>query len=164
MKALNKNKYISWLVILLAVLNIALLVFIWSGQKRFGKNPPPGGMILLEERLQLEPAQIRQLKQLRETHFQKIDALRKDSREARKTLHSLWSQANVNEKVNDLTQRLGTTQAAIEKATYQHFAQIRAICTPQQQEIFDTIIEDVLRKGDRPGGKDGRRPPPKGRR
>ncbi len=161
MNFLRNNKYIGWIVILLAALNVVLLVFIWSGQKRFKKDAPKNGMKLLEERLELDAHQRKQLETIREDHFKEMETLRRNSHEARKALHNLWSQINVEDKVNDLTQRLGTIQSSIEKATYDHFAQIRAVCTPQQQQIFDSMIKDILKRNDPPGMKDGRRPPPK---
>lgn len=164
MDTLRNNKFIGGVVIFLAILNVVLLVFIWSGQNQFKKGRPQGGIKLLEERLDLNESQKQQLQQLREIHFQSMENFRKESREARKALHSLWSETNADNKVIALTQRLGNAQAAIEKATYDHFAQIRAICSPEQQTIFDELIEDVLRQGDQAGPRDGKRPLPNDRR
>lgn len=164
MNALRNNKYIGWVVISLAILNVVLLVFIWSGQNRFKKGRPQGGIKLLEERLELDESQKAQLLQLRDIHFKSMESFRKESREARKALHSLWSEANADDKVLVLTQRLGDAHAAIEKATYDHFAQIRAICSPEQQATFDELIEDVLRQGEQSGPRDGKRPLPNDRR
>ena len=164
MNTLRNNKYIGWVVISLAILNVVLLVFIWSGQNRFKKGRPQGGIKLLEERLELDESQKEQLQQLRDIHFESMASFRKESREARKALHSLWSETDADDKVIALTQRLGNAQATIEKATYDHFAQIRAICSPTQQAIFDELIVDVLRQGDQTGPRDGKRPLPNDRR
>ncbi len=145
-------------MILLAILNVALLVFIWNGQNRQPRNPQRAGMMVFEERLELNETQGKQLKQLRDQHFKTIQRLRSQTLETRKTLHSLWAEADASHKVTELTQRMGTLHAAIEKATFDHFAQIRAICSPEQQKIFDELIQDVLRQGERPGPQNGRTP------
>lgn len=156
MNSLTNNKYIGWVVILLAILNIALLIFIWTGQSRPPKGPQRAGMAVFEERLALNETQKRQLKQLRDEHFKTMTRLRSESRQTRKTLHSLWAEADASNKVTELTQRMGTLHAATEKATFDHFAQIRAICSPEQQKIFDELIKDVLRQGERPGPPNGK--------
>lgn len=158
MNSLKNNKYIGWVVILLAILNVVLLVFIWTGRNRPRNNSPRAGMMVFEERLALNETQARQLKQLRDDHFKTMMQLRNESQETRKSLHSLWAEANASNKVTELTQRMGSLHAAIEKATFDHFAQIRAICSPEQQKIFDELIKDVLSKGERPGAPNGKMP------
>ncbi|MBO3699261.1 Spy/CpxP family protein refolding chaperone [Roseivirga sp. E12] len=158
MNSLRNNKYIGWVVILLAILNIALLAFIWTGRNQLPKKPRRAGIMVFEERLNLNETQKRQLKQLRDQHFAKMEKLRSESRETRKELHGLWAEVDASNKVTELSQRMGTLHAAIEKATFDHFAQIRAICSPEQQKIFDELIKDVLRQGERPGPPNGRKP------
>lgn len=158
MNSLKNNKYIGWVVILLAVLNIVLLVFLWNGQNRKPRNPQRAGIMVFEERLDLNETQKRQLQQLRDEHFKTIQRLRNQTLETRKTLHSLWAEADASNKVTELTQRMGDLHAAIEKATFDHFAQIRAICSPEQQKVFDELIQDVLRQGERPGPQNGKMP------
>ncbi len=158
MNSLKNNKYIGWVVILLAILNVALLVFIWNGNNRLPRQPKNSGIRVFEERLELNETQAKQLKQLRDEHFKTIQRLRNQTLETRKGLHSLWAEDDASNKVTELTQRMGTLHAAIEKATFDHFAQIRAICSPEQQKIFDALIQDVLRQGERPGPQNGRMP------
>lgn len=145
-------------MILLAILNIALLAFIWTSRNQVPKRPRNGGKMVFEERLKLNETQKRQLRQLRDQHFRKMEKLRSESQETRKELHSLWAEVDASNKVTELSQRMGTLHAAIEKATFDHFAQIRAICSPEQQKIFDELIKDVLRQGERPGPPNGRKP------
>lgn len=164
MNALRNNKYIGWIVIVLAILNVVLLTFIWQGHQHSQRRGPGGGMKLLEEKLGLSESQKSELEQIRESHFSRMEELRTDSRQTRKALHDLWSETNSSQKVSELTEHLGKLQAAIEKATFEHFAEIRSICTPEQQKVFDNLIQDVLRQGDRPGPPNGRRPMRDGRR
>lgn len=158
MNSLNNKKYIGWVVILLAILNIVLLVFIWTSQNRPRKDSQRAGMMVFEKRLELNETQKRQLRQLRDEHFKTMIQLRNELQETRKVLHSLWAEVDASSKVTELTQRMGTLHAAIEKATFDHFAQIRAICSPEQQKIFDELIKDVLRQGERPGSPNGKTP------
>ena len=36
-------------------------------------------------------------------------------------------------------------QKAIEMATFYHFEEVRSICTPDQQKMFDEVIKEALR-------------------
>ncbi|MFY0593995.1 Spy/CpxP family protein refolding chaperone [Roseivirga sp.] len=163
MDTLSNNKYLGGVVIALALINVVLLAFLWKGYQANQKSRPKGGLKVLEERLKLDESQLKQLEGYRESHFELVQKLRRDSQEARKALHDLWGTTNAYDKVNSLTQRLGELQVSIEKATYDHFAQIRAICSPEQQAIFDELIKDVLKQGDQGGPRNGQRPLPNDR-
>ena len=163
MSELGKNKFIGYAVIGLAILNIALLTFIWFG---FGskKRPRPHkeGMIFLEQELNLTPEQQTKLEQLRNEHFEEMKELTKSSREARRELHNLWSKEVADDKVKSLTDQIGELQSQIERTTFNHFADVRALCNEEQSKIFDGMIKDILRQGERRGPMGGG-PPPNGR-
>jgi hypothetical protein len=57
-------------------------------------------------------------------------------------------------QIQMLSQEIGKNQALLETVTFQHFTEVRKICTPEQQKKFDEIIREALRMM-------GPSPPPK---
>ena len=58
---------------------------------------------------------------------------------------------------DSLINEIAENRKQIEHATYHHLAQLRKICTPEQQKIFDNIIINLFRRGP-DGPPPGRRP------
>lgn len=162
MGSLKKNKRLGWVVLLLIVMNIVSLSALWIGHTKGpgkGRGDGPGGKFL-EERLELTRAQITQLRDIREGHFPKMMSLTNDFQEKRKRFHGTLSTGANDSQLDELAAEVGKAQAKIEREIYDHFSQIRAICTEEQKAIFDKIMIDVLQKGDRRGGP-GNGPPPR---
>jgi len=174
MGSLKKNNRLGWVVLLLIVMNIVSLSVLWVGHTKGpgkGRGDGPGGKFL-EERLQLTTAQTRQLRDIREEHFQTMKNLTDDLRKKRERLHGLPRTGDNDSQLDELASEVGNAQAKIETAIYDHFSQIRAICTEEQRELLDKIMMDVLQRGNgrmgpgngppprRPSGPEGERPGP----
>ena len=163
MSETGNKRVVGYAVIGLAILNIVLLTFIWFGS---GSNKRPRlhkeGIVFLERELKLTPEQQTELKQLRNDHFKIMEKLRRSSREARGALHNLWDEDVEDAEVKSLTDKIGDLQSQIERTTFNHFAAIRALCNEEQAKIFDDLIKDVLRQGERRGPAPGGMPPPNG--
>lgn len=164
MSGMGKNKLVGLTVIGLAILNIALLTFIWfnSGSKK-RTRPNREGMVFLEQQLNLSSEQQTKLEELRNSHFKKMEGLTHASREARKELHDLWGKEVTEAEIKSLTMKIGDFQSQIEKATFYHFADMRKIFTEDQAKEFDELIKDVLRRGERRGPMPGGVPPNDGK-
>lgn len=164
MSGMGNNKLIGFAVIGLAILNIALLTFIWfnSGSK---KRPRPNkeGMVFLEQQLNLSSEQQTKLEELRKSHFDKMEGLTQASREARKALHDLWGKEVTEAEVKSLTMKIGDLQSQIERATFYHFADMRKLFDEDQAKQFDELIKDVLKRGERRGPMPGGMPPNQGK-
>ena len=161
MGSLKKNNRRGWVVLLLIVMNIVSLSALWIGHsKRPGKGRVDRqGEKFLETRLSLTTTQISELRDIREGHFPKMMNLTRDFRKARERLHKAPRTGNNDSQLDELAAEVGKAQAKIEREIYDHFSQIRAICTEEQKEIFDKIMIDVLQRGERRGGP-GNGPPP----
>ncbi|WP_339607435.1 hypothetical protein [uncultured Roseivirga sp.] len=177
MDFIRRNKLLGSAVIILVIFNATLLVFLWLGRldnNREIKGPEGKGKFL-EESLNFSPEQFKKFELLKKEHFRLIDQYQREFNDARRELHGLLKQENSSQKTKLLSAKMGEIQSNIEYATFNHFASIRAICTPEQQGTFDKIISEVLRKepsGQRPqgarppgpGGPEGKKPPPRGGR
>jgi len=169
------TKIWQWAVLLLVLCNVALVAMIWL-KPHPGRPAGPGGdgpRNEVIERLKLTDDQVKKYDVMIKDHQSKMQELNKASRELKKQLFS-----NVDEKggtpktADSLSAAIGTVQKDIELVTYNHFAQLKGICTEQQKQEFDKIIMEVTRnmnngrRGPRPGpdgpppGRDGDAPPP----
>tara|TARA_R110001599_G_scaffold353229_1_gene590913 strand:- start:3931 stop:4464 length:534 start_codon:yes stop_codon:yes gene_type:complete len=164
MDFIRRNKLLGGAVIVLVMFNAGLLVFLWLGRvenNRVNKGPEAKGRFL-EESLNLSPEQIDQLEIIKKDHFKRIDQYQRDFNETRRQLHGLLNTEDSDQKAKVLSGKMGDIQSRIEISTFEHFASIRAICTPEQQQTFDKIISEVLRKEPSGNGPQGVRPPPQG--
>jgi Spy/CpxP family protein refolding chaperone len=170
MDYLKKNKMIGWLVLLLVLLNTATLTKLWLDKGQRGPRGGRGGSEdLLTKELALNKNQLQQIESLRKSHFQTMEVFRSEQHKTRKSLHEQWQEENAEGEVNILSSKIGDLQKSMEVQTYKHFSSIRKLLTDEQKLKFDTIIHDVMRKGDRnmngpPEGPEGQKGPPRGNR
>lgn len=168
----NSTKIWKWLVILLAVLNIALLFTVWMKPRRehppmMHMPPPPHGpgqggpadMIIHE--LHLNEAQIKEFEKLRDEHRTSIRELQKAGHELRDGFFDqLKSDSTDTKKVSEMSAAIAANQQAIEMATFEHFKKVRKLCDAEQKKIFDDIINEVTKQMGRPPMGPGGPPPP----
>jgi periplasmic protein CpxP/Spy len=145
---------------LLVVLNIALIATIWLQRDRNKMPPPPGqsdAQQILVKELSLNDRQVRSFDSLRTVHFRQIGELKQQMRQLKDGFFSgIGKPAS---SPDSIAGAIGQVQTKIELSTYHHFAAVRNLCDPAQQQKFDRIINDVLRSL-KPGGPEGppRRP------
>ena len=162
------SKY-NWLVIaviLLAFVNLASLGFIWfQNQNKNDRLPPPkDARDFLVNELKLNEKQVRQFDSLRKIHFEEMNKNRENMRWLK---DSFFDQLKTETTVasDSLAKQIGAMQTKIDLNTFHHFRELRKICTGEQKEKFDNIIQDVLRsmgrgpQGEPPGGRKGPPPP-----
>lgn len=161
MDIFTKNKFMTWAVVLLTVLNTVLIVLLWTS-----RNEPPNGRegpptreradlneFIIKE-LSLDGNQQKQFEELRKQHRQQADKLQQEMKPLRDSLFNYSANPDAG-RVNALTQGIGSRQAQLELITHNHFKSLRDICNEEQKKKFDEIINDVLKIMAR------REPPPK---
>ena len=153
--------------LLLLVCNISLMLSIWCRPGRGADGPrheAPREFVI--RNLAFSDAQIKQYDVLIPAHQQAMRRLRQEAMNYREALFANLNNPNRDTLLADsLTNLIATTQKQIEIITYNHFRQVRAICTDKQKPEFDRIIDDVIKKMNGRGGPpppDGHRPPPDG--
>ena len=164
----SKNKILIWAVILLVIANIAVLATIWlTHNKQRPERGTPADYLVKE--LGLNNEQQNKLRSLAEQHHERSLNIREQIKEARHDLFKLLKEPGVD----DSTKKAAADNVAknleqLDLLTFDHFKEVRTICTPAQQKKFDEIIEEVLQmiasgplRG-RPGMNNGERMPPPG--
>jgi len=150
------------LVIILAVLNVIAISTIWFRMPKSGpRHQPP--FVMLEKGLQMTDEQRDDYKELRKAHRQMMEETRHKAAEIRRQLHH-FANPQSDSIVRLLTDSLGRLHGNMERNTYEHFYKVRQMCTPEQQEKFDLIIPEILKRiggppAHGPGGRRGHRPP-----
>jgi hypothetical protein len=75
--------------------------------------------------------------------------IRKQMREQKRRLYGLMRNADssaTGATASALIDSLAKAQERIERITYDHFREVRRLCTPQQQTQFDDVIGDALER------------------
>ncbi|MDP5122141.1 MAG: Spy/CpxP family protein refolding chaperone [Spirosomaceae bacterium] len=168
MKTINKNWL--WVIGGLMLLNIALLTFIWI--KKPNHEPPE----FLKEKLGFSEIQKEQFETLKGQHQVQMQGIKVEMERLRDKLYGNFSTVNFTDsQVQELTNQIGEKKAEGDFLTYEHFQEVRKICTPEQQREFDKLISEIVRgidsqmppppdrnqEGRGGGPPEGRRPPPR---
>lgn len=168
----TKNK-ILWLVILLLLAaNTVTLVLFWTGRKQQPIQQGPAPQLLAEfltKELQLDSGQQQQYRQLIQAHRSAAAPLRQRITDLKDSLFVLLKLGNPSDIAKaDATAKIAATTQQLERLHIDHFQQVRAICTPPQQQKFDNLLHDIVRRLSMPPpggpGRNGRPPmgPPPG--
>lgn len=144
----NALKFWKIFAILLVLINITLIVFLLL--KPIGKpNNRKEENIqekYLSEKLNFSVKQENQLMALRKTHHDSIEVLLLEAKKLKKIFFDGLKSDPVKTNVDSIANKIVENQKQIELITYQHFAKVKEICSPDQKIIFNDIIEDVLKK------------------
>jgi protein CpxP len=154
-------------VIILVVLNISMIVTFeyrteWHGKQNDAERPDA----FIIRKLHFTDAQTAVYVRLRNNHHDSMITLNAQGRELRKVFFNKLETQDVPQQTDSIANLVAANQREIEKVTYYHFVQVRALCTDSQKTVFDGIISDVMEKMGRPmhgeqsGGKHGEGPPP----
>jgi protein CpxP len=148
MDLIKQNKTLTWLVVSLIVVNIAIVSFMWfnrPGETLLPPPPPPkhrapSDMVkFLRNELNLNKNQVEKFNELREQHFTTIDSLGKAMHSIKK---QLMDNVFLDEKINadSLAEQIGILQAEIEIETYDHFIELKEVCGKEQAEKLKKIL------------------------
>ena len=74
-----------------------------------------------------------------------------------KAKDSLFSMIGANASdsvVNSIADAIAQKQKALDMRMFNHFRKIRALCTPEQFEKYDSVVQRMMKKMGRPARKD----------
>jgi hypothetical protein len=136
---MNRNRLLGILSIGLLVSNLALITFIF-----FGKKPPlhNGPRDIIIERLHFDEQQVAAYDKLISVHRSTIDEKQREMFRLKNELYHGLLKEQTLEK-DSLEKAIGAVQAAIEETNYNHFSDIRKLCTQEQQAYFNELVNDI---------------------
>jgi Spy/CpxP family protein refolding chaperone len=173
----TNNRWLSVVTLLLLTANIVTLALLWTNKnKETGGDkflPPAQGrgevFEFLTNELKLSPAQQEAYRKLRDEHQAGVRSIRDSiQKQAKEALFELLKKPKVSDsEVHVYSGRAAAADQQLDEFTFRHFQKLRAICNAEQQEKFDKIIQDALRRmvpprrqGPPPGMRPGEGPRP----
>jgi protein CpxP len=148
---MKKETLLTIAVLGLLVLNIVLVIIFYTNQGRRpfmpppprGNEPNPDKFII--NRLKFDQSQQKEFEKLKAEHQQKIMALNEESRLLHDSLFAQLKEPGQNpEKVSAIISSIGDNKEKIDRATFEHFAAIKALCkTNEQRELFNEFIGEL---------------------
>jgi hypothetical protein len=167
----TNNRWLTIVTILLLTANVVTLALLWTNKKheRAGDRHPAAAAPAVEfitQELKLDSAQQLAFVKLREEHQANQRILNDSIKQSKDALFELLKQVSVADSLIKMAaEQAGRFEQERDLATFKHFQKLRALCNKEQQNKFDNVIQDILRRigGPKAGPKGDRRgPPPEG--
>ncbi|MGL6268878.1 MAG: Spy/CpxP family protein refolding chaperone [Chitinophagaceae bacterium] len=151
MNTITKNKWFLFLLGFLFLANIALLLsfFVFGEKGSSYKDSHSGqqGSGSLSKELLLSKEQENTFSKIKEDHFKVMKPL---WAEIRKTKDSLYRQLNnpamEDSSISAFTERIAAKNKIADELMFRHFQELRKVCTPAQQQKFDTLIPQMFNR------------------
>ncbi len=145
MTNLHKNKLLTWLVLLLVVINIGAMVFILMGKPKH-ENPLQGSpKEFLSRELKFDEKQQVQFEKLVADHRDQANDARKKIKEEKEKMYGLLKNGNLTESLKkSAVEQVADATKELDLITLNHFEKVRNICTPQQKSKLDQIMMQML--------------------
>ena len=138
---MNRRKFYLLLIGLLIISNLATMFFVMQkGKHKSFRNDPKKVII---EKLAFDKKQIVAYEKLIDQH--RIDIRANDQKiiQLKKELYGLLLKRYSNQETDSLTNEIGRTQQEIERIHFDHFKDIKTICTPEQMPNFDLLVGEL---------------------
>ncbi len=145
---MQKTKLLYILIAGLLVSNLMLVGFMLL-HKPPHMPPPPGKhggpRDIVIERLHFNKQQVADYDKLIKTHHETIQNEDKHIRDIKRALYATLTSAEDAALKDSLIQEIANTQQRIEQTNYEHFTDIKKLCTPEQQPYFEELSHDIAR-------------------
>ncbi len=145
---MKKSAFLWGAVILLLLLNLGTLFFVLISRQQ---TPPPpehgraGFDDMVIRTLQLSPEQVDRFEKLKHQHHEAMMQLDDNTAMPFRQYFGLLQQPAPNSLLKDsLEQAILLLYRNKLRLTYDHFQQLKAICTPEQQSRFDQLIPFLM--------------------
>lgn len=151
-------------LVVMVCLNLFSLYMLHTAKQEMRAERPPAGRgrkepkYLIIDRLGFSKEQIDEYETLISEHRSVVEPARRKIRELKRELYGLLYLPVDDPKVQKIIGEILLRERRIEEATFEHFREVRAICTDEQKKEFDRIINRVLEGMD--AGRPPHRPPP----
>jgi len=134
----------------LVILNLVLIGFITTSafdkRDRNRKGDEDRRAEYIANQLGFSAAQKQDYDSLNANHRKETKALQQKVDEKRRAMFRLTRSKNASfETADSLTAEIGLLVSDMELRTYEHISNVRALCTPQQLEKLDSLIQKMIR-------------------
>jgi len=137
MNASVKNRWLTGLVLLLLLANVASIAMFWIGKKAADSPPVNKGrpdQFLIKE-LNLDTLQQQKLKSLVREHRSNSETIRQDIKKAKDAFFDLLQQPTITDSAKQkAAAAISLYTEKLDLLTLNHFQEVRKICRPEQQQ------------------------------
>ncbi|MEP7196349.1 MAG: hypothetical protein ABI851_07490 [Saprospiraceae bacterium] len=140
---MNRMKLLGGISIALLLINLFLVWQILSHNSRLGRKEEPKKVII--KRLDLDDKQVEEYEKLINWHKEKIHIADDQMMAIKNELYSSLQNGKQTSSNDSLINSIGQLQMSIEQINYKHFQDIRNLCRPDQQKLFDSLSGDITK-------------------
>ncbi len=152
MDIFKQKKLLIRLVLILAILNISILAaMLWRDFNHRGHRPPHPGKegfrevsFIIEKELNLNTDQVSQFNNLRTSFFKKENALHELIRKQHDSMNEqIFKKESDEILAKAIALRVSNNEYQIELLRIEQAAELKKICTPEQQEKFESLVYEI---------------------
>ena len=152
MNTITNNKWFLFLLGFLFLANIALLLSFFVFGERSGpyKDSRSGRQDsgYLSKELLLSKEQNDAFSKMKEDHFKTMKPLWAEIRQTKDSLFRQMNNPNLDDStISAFTDRIAAKNKMADELMFRHFRELRKLCTPEQQQKFDTLIPQMFNRG-----------------
>jgi Spy/CpxP family protein refolding chaperone len=158
---MKKENFYRITTFVLLLLNSATLVYLYLGhQGPPGAAPPRKTNDFIIKQLNLNNDQQKQFDTLRSEHQQALRQIREEDKRLQDVYFDLLKTGTQQRSsVDSITNLIAMQRKATQLALFDHFIKLRSICTPEQQQKLNSIIDEIARRISSGPGEGGPPPP-----
>lgn len=168
MDIFKQNRYLSVVIVLLVILNLAALTMLWLG--RPDRQPPRFERLnaieeqnrisqMLKDELNFDKQQVDKYLKLRKDHSEKVRRLNEEMQRIKKQMFDEALKDIAQPELSDSLLAISQSkQAEIERLTYQHLLELKNLCKAEQKDKLKLLIHELFRG--QPAGENQKAPPP----
>ncbi len=138
---MSKIKILSIAVIALIIINISTLVFFISKAPMRPKFKAPKEIVI--HNLHFNKSQIKAYNELIKNHSNKINKLDHKIEMDKKELYKMLTEPASIKKNDSIMQLIALHKVEIEKAHFNHFLDIKALCSKEQMPNFNKLAHEI---------------------
>ncbi len=142
-----KSRFQLTLIFSLVLLNLGTLTFMWLNRPpmhgRPGGQRENAGEFLIEK-VGFNPDQREQYRSMREDHRQFTRSIEDSIGFYKNSLFKSLPKGDLSE-AERISENIARLHKKIEISTFDHFVEVRNLCTSEQVPKFDAVIEEVLK-------------------
>lgn len=151
--SLSKSRSLVFIIAVLLLTNIAVLgYFLWFKKPHhFGGEGHRGITTALQKEVGFNEQQIAQYKEIKEKEWGTMKSMFLDIRRAKDSLFRLLHTEHVSDSIIDATAEvIAQKQKTLDLHAFNHFRQIRALCTTEQRPKYDSLVQQLVKKMGKP--------------
>ena len=137
---MKKNKLVTFIVVVLLLLNFAILGFLFLSKSDRNTKEPREVII---EKLHFDAQQVEDYDKLITLHRKKIRDLHDSVKNCKNKLYGQLQNVQKTQLTDSLFTKIARYQYQMEQAHYDHFLDIKKICKPNQLEDYNELTAEL---------------------